>query len=110
MLAAKVGTARGAATYFWVADVAFRYSVGASTYTSYRYSATGGSGFLLRRTAQRIVDEHRPGSHALVAYPRSDPSEGFLAPGVRPVLVSALRIIAFGVFALCMAWKFTKGF
>ena len=108
ILAAEVGKVQDAATYYWVADVAFRYSVGAATYTSYRYSAAG-AGFFLRRTAQRIVDRHRPGSHAVVAYPRSDPSQGILAPGAQPALVGALRIIAVGLVALCLAWKFSKG-
>jgi hypothetical protein len=110
MLAAEVGKAYGANTYFWVADLSYRYRVGATTYKSGRYSATGEPGFFLRRTAQRIVEQHRPGSQAVVAYPPSDPSQGILAPGVQPVLIGALRILAMGLAILCLAWKFSKGF
>jgi hypothetical protein len=106
ILAAEVGKAPGAGSYYWVADLVFRYTVGTATYTSSRYSVTGEPGFVLRRTAERIVQQHRPGTHALVAYPRSDPSLGMLAPGVQPVLIAALRIIALGLVALYFAWNF----
>jgi hypothetical protein len=109
ILAAEVGKAPGAGTYYWVADLSFRYAIGATTYTSSRYSAAGRPGFLLRRTAERVVALHRPGSHALVAYPRSDPSHGFLAPGVKPVLAPALRVIALGLAMLYFGWTFSQG-
>jgi len=105
VLAAEVSSAPGTMRY-WVADLVFRYTVGAATYTSSRYSAAGEPGFFLRRTAERIVQQHRPGTNALVAYPRSDPSRGMLAPGVRPVLIAALRIIALGLAVLYVAWSF----
>ena len=107
ILAAEVGKVSGARTYYWVADLSFRYTVGTATYTSSRYSAAGQPGFSLRRTAQRIVEQHRPGSHAVVAYPRSDPSQGFLAPGVQPVLIANLRIIVLGLLMLYFAWTFS---
>jgi hypothetical protein len=109
MLGAEVGKASGANTYYWVADLSYRYTVGATTYRSGRYSATGEPGFFLRRTALRIVERHPPGSHAVVAYPPSDPSRGILAPGVQPVLIGALRILAMGVLILYIAWKISKG-
>ncbi len=84
MLAAEVGKASGANTYYWVADLSYRYTLGAKTYKSGLYSAAGQPGFFLRRTARRIVEQHQPGSHAVVAYPPSDPSRGILAPGVQP--------------------------
>jgi hypothetical protein len=106
ILAAEVGKARGAGSYVWVADLVFRYTVGTTTYTSSRYSAAREPGFFLRRTAERIVQQHQPGTRSLVAYPRSDPSLGILAPGVRPVLIAALRIIASGLAALYLSWNF----
>lgn len=109
MLAAEVGKASGGGTYYWVADLSYRYVVGATTYKSGRYSALGAPGFFLRRTAQRVVDRHPPGSHAVVAYPPSDPNRGILAPGVKPVLVNALRILAAGVLMFSLAWKFRHG-
>ncbi len=109
MLAAEVGKASGANTYYWVADLSYRYMVGGTTYKSGLYSATGQPGFFLQRTAQRIVDQHQPGTHAVVAYPSSDPSRGILAPGVQPVLIGALRILAMGLVMLYFAWKFAKG-
>ncbi len=66
---------------------------------SARYSA-GQAGFFLRRTAARVIEQHRPGSHAVVAYPRPDPSHGVLAPGVRPVLIASIRFIALGLAML----------
>ncbi|MEO8924672.1 MAG: DUF3592 domain-containing protein [Caldimonas sp.] len=107
ILAAEVGKASGVQTYYWVADLSFRYTVGAATYTSSRYSAAGQPGFFLRRTAERIVEQHRPGSHAVIAYPRLDPSQGLLAPGVQPVLIAALRIIVLGLVTLYFAWTFS---
>lgn len=106
ILAAEVGKAPGAGSYYWVADLVFRYTVGPATYTSSRYSAASEPGFFLRRTADRIVQQHRPGTHAVVAYPRSDPSLGMLAPGVQPVLIAALRVIALGLVALYFDWNF----
>jgi len=102
ILAAEVSKTSGRGP--WVADLVFRYTVGTATYTSSLYSATGEPGFYLRRTAERIVQQHRPGTNALVAYPRSDPSRGMLAPGVQPVLVAALRIISAGMGALYLLW------
>src|SRR5205085_9354310 len=67
-LAAEVSKTPGRGP--WVADLVFRYTVGTATYTSSLYSATGEPGFYLRRTAERIVRQHRPGTNALVAYPR----------------------------------------
>jgi hypothetical protein len=107
ILAAEVERVSGARTYYWVAKFSFRYMVGAATYTSSRYSAAGQPGFFQRRTAERIVEQHRPGSHAVVAYPRSDPSQGFLAPGLQPVLIAALRIIVLGLGTLYFAWTFS---
>jgi len=81
ILAAEVGNARGVGSYFWVVDLVFRYTVGTTTYTSSRYSAAG----------------------------ESDPSLGMLAPGVRPVLIAALGIIAIGLAALYFSWNFFYG-
>ena len=53
------------------------------------------------------MQQHRPGTNALVVYPRSDPSLGMLAPGVRPVLIAALRIVALGLAMLYFAWNFS---
>ena len=103
ILAAEVSKASGRGP--WVADLVFRYTVGTATYTSSLYSAAGEAGFYLRRSAERIVQRHRPGTQALVAYPRSDPSRGMLAPGVQPVLVAALRIIAGGLGAFYLIWS-----
>ena len=108
MLAAEVGTTSGTRRYY-CADLSFRYAVGTATYTSWRYSAAGLPGFFLRRTAEQIVMRHRPGSHAVVAYPPSDPSQGILAPGVQPVLIAALRMIVMGLATLYLACAFGKG-
>jgi Protein of unknown function (DUF3592) len=108
MLAAEVGSTSGTRK-FHCADLSFRYAVNGATYTSWRYSAAGLPGFFLLRTARRIVAQHRPGTHAVVAYPPSDPSRGILAPGVRPVLIAALRILAVGLAMLYFAWTFGKG-
>jgi hypothetical protein len=107
ILAAELNQATGVLRY-WIADLSFRYAVGGATYRSSRYSAAP-SGFWLRRNAARIVEQHRPGSHAVVAYPPSDPGEGVLAPGVGPVVVASLRIIALGLTMLYQAWRFVKG-
>ena len=103
VLAAEVSAPRGRGP--WVADLVFRYTVGSATYTSSLYSAAGVAGFYLRRSAERVVQQHLPGTHALVAYPRSDPSQGMLAPGVKPVLVASLRIIVAGLGALYLDWS-----
>jgi hypothetical protein len=109
ILASEVTKFPAANTYYWVADLVYRYAVAGTTYRSSRYSAAGNPAFFLRRTAQRIVEQHRPGTHAVVAYPRSDPSQGLLAPGAQPVLIAALRIIAIGLAMVCFAWKFYRG-
>lgn len=109
ILAAEVGKSSGGGTYFWVVDLVFRYTVGPTTYTSTRYSALGQPGFYLRRTAEAIVARHRPGTHALVAYPPGDPAAGTLAPGMRPVMVPMLRIIAGGLVAFAIVWHLYRG-
>jgi hypothetical protein len=106
IVTSSVGKVKTTRTYYWVPAITFTYQIGTQTYTSSRYSASIQTGFFIRRSVERILAHHPPGSHAIVSYQPSDPANAILAPGVGPVFSSAMRFVILGALIFTMAFNF----
>ncbi len=103
----SIGKAEAASrSYFWVPRVSFRYQIGTQTYTSSRYSASTQTGFYVRRSVERILAHHPPGSHAIVFYQPNDPGNAILAAGIGPVFSSAMRFVLLSLLFFALALNF----